>query len=244
MADNKKYYYMRLKENFFDDESMKLLEAMPDGYLYSNILLKMYLSSLKTEGRLMMNGIIPYSPEMIAAITRHQVGTVEKALEIFQTMGLIDVLDNGAIYMLNIQNFIGKSSTEADRIRDYQRKIAEEKNGKVEIYKKSTPEIEIETEIETEKDNIATFFSSCWSQYPRKLGKGKVSDKQKRKLFNEVGEEQMLRCIERYKDSCVGKDEQYIMYGSTFFNSGYVDFLDENVSVPTPKGGDSKWQTL
>lgn len=38
MADNKKYYYLKLKENFFDSDSMVLLESMQDGILYSNIL--------------------------------------------------------------------------------------------------------------------------------------------------------------------------------------------------------------
>ena len=72
------------------------------------------------------------------------------------------------------------------------------------------------------------FFEQCWKAYPRKKGKGSVSKSQKKKLFCDVGLDQMLRCIERYKQYVVGKDEQYIMYGSTFFNSGYVDYLDEN----------------
>lgn len=126
MADNKTYYYMRLKENFFDGNELAAIEAMPDGFLYSNILLKMYLKSLRDEGRLMI-GAIPYDAEMIAKITHHKVKTVKKALELFRQTELIEVLDNGAIYMLDIQNFIGKSTTEADRQRDYQRRIKEEK---------------------------------------------------------------------------------------------------------------------
>lgn len=43
----------------------------------------------------------------------------------------------------------------------------------------------------------------------------------------------MLRCIERYTEYTKGKDEQYTMYGSTFFNSGYVDYLDENCEQQT-----------
>lgn len=155
MADNKKYYYMRLKENFFDDDSLRLLEGMHDGYLYSNILLKMYLKSLKTDGRLMLNNVIPYSADMIAVITGHNVGTVEKALDMFQTLGLIEILDNGAIYMLNIQNFIGQSSTEADRKRQYDRKIADEKlncTNVGEISEKCIPEIEIDIETDIKKD--------------------------------------------------------------------------------------------
>lgn len=150
MADNKKYYYMRLKENFFDSSEISLLESMPDGYLYSNILLKLYLRSLRGEGRLAINNI-PYSPEMIATVTHHPVETVKKALDIFQKLGLIEILDSGVIYMLNIQEFIGESSTEADRIRAYRQRIAQEKD--VQMYDKRTPEIEIEKEKETERKN-------------------------------------------------------------------------------------------
>ena len=149
MADNKKYYYMRLKENFFDSSEISLLESMPDGYLYSNILLKLYLRSLRGEGRLAINNI-PYSPEMIATVTHHPVETVKKALDIFQKLGLIEILDSGVIYMLNIQEFIGESSTEADRIRAYRQRIAQEKD--VQMYDKRT-EIEIEKEKETERKN-------------------------------------------------------------------------------------------
>ena len=52
MSDNRKYYYLKLKENYFDDDSIVLLESTQDGVLYSNILLKLYLKSLKHGGRL------------------------------------------------------------------------------------------------------------------------------------------------------------------------------------------------
>ena len=167
MADNKKYYYLKLKDNFYDSEGMILLQNMPDGYLYSDILMKLYLRSLKNGGKLMINDTIPYSPQMMAAITRHQVGTVEKALQIFKKLELIDVLDSGAIYMLDIQNFIGESSTEADRQRMYYNKIKEEKtlinksenDGCKKPYKISTPEIEIEKEIEIELEIEKDIYS-------------------------------------------------------------------------------------
>ncbi len=126
MSQNKKYYWLKLKDNFFDTEDLVLLESMPEGIVYSNILLKLYLKSIKNEGKLMYKDRMPYNPIMLAQLVRHPVGVVEKALKIFQDMGLIDVLDSGAIYMLDIQNFIGKSSTEADRIRDYREKIKQE----------------------------------------------------------------------------------------------------------------------
>lgn len=126
MSTNKKYYWMKLKENFFDSEEIILMESMQDGFLYSNILLKMYLKSLKADGRLMLGERIPYDAKMIATITRHQVGTVEKALGIFKDLGLIEILDNRAIYMSDIQSIIGEGSSEADRKRIFRERIKEE----------------------------------------------------------------------------------------------------------------------
>ena len=127
MSDCKKYYYLKLKEDFYESEDMKLLQAQPDGYLYSDILLKLYLKSLKQGGRLMYRDIIPYTPDMIATITGHSVGVVEKAMRIFEQMEFVEILDNGAIYLMDIQNFIGQSSSEADRIRKYRSDIKAEK---------------------------------------------------------------------------------------------------------------------
>lgn len=138
---------------------MVLLESMPDGYIYSNILLKLYLRSLKHEGKLMFNDRIPFNSTMLATITRHSVGVVEKAVQIFRDLQLIDVLDNGAIYMSDIQSFIGKSSTEADRKREYRKKIEEAKRNLItgeqvsdKCPDKTTPELEIEIEKDIDID--------------------------------------------------------------------------------------------
>ena len=117
MSDNRKYYYLKLKENYFDDDSIVLLESMQDGVLYSNILLKLYLKSLKNGGRLQLDENIPYTAQMIATITRQQIGTVERALQIFLKLGLVELLDSGTYYMSNIELLIGRSSTEAERKR-------------------------------------------------------------------------------------------------------------------------------
>lgn len=156
MSDNKKYYYLRLKDNFFDSDELKILESMKDGYLYSNILLKLYLRSLKNDGKLVVNDRIPYNAEMLASVTGHQIGTVKQALSIFKDLGLIDVLENGAIYMLDIQNFIGRGSSEADRKREYRQRIESDRTNVLtnvrQISDKTPPEIEIELEIEKEKE--------------------------------------------------------------------------------------------
>ena len=71
-------------------------------------------------------------------------------------------------------------------------------------------------------------FERLWKAYPNKKGKGQVSDTQKKRLLA-IGEDRLVKAIDRYslelqKDA----DWRKAQYGSTFFNSGYVDYLDEN----------------
>ncbi|ELB05425.1 hypothetical protein OIG_04306 [Enterococcus faecium EnGen0028] len=185
MSDNKRYYYLKLKENFFDSDEMVLLESMPDGYIYSNILLKLYLRSLKHEGKLMFNDRIPFNSTMLATITRHSVGVVEKAVQIFRDLQLIDVLDNGAIYMSDIQSFIGKSSTEADRKREYRKKIEEAKRNLItggqvsdKCPDKTTPELEIEIEkdIDIDKEEKKGKYSNEHLRLAKKLQSNLTED--------------------------------------------------------------------
>ena len=153
MADNRKYYYLKLKENFFDSDSIVLLEDMKDGILYSNILLKLYLKSLKNGGKLQLDEHIPYTAQMIATLTRHQIGTVERALEIFRQLGLVEQLDSGAFYMTDIELMIGQSSTEAERKRAarLENKALYRPDKRRTLSDIRPPEIELELEKEIEK---------------------------------------------------------------------------------------------
>lgn len=193
MADNKKYYYIRLKENFFDSDEIKLLESIPnDGYKFSNILLKMYLKSLKYDGRLMFNERIPFNAEMLATVTGHSLGDVTRAIDMFKKFGLIEVLETGEIYMLDIQSFIGKTSTEADRKRRYRSEIDEKKSIGTNVRQnsdKSTPEIELEIEkeidIETDIKKEPTAYQKIVAVY-EKNGFGLVSPIVSEKINDEL----------------------------------------------------------
>lgn len=78
-------------------------------------------------------------------------------------------------------------------------------------------------------------FETLWKLYPNKKGKGQVSDSKKREIFN-VGFDEMSRAIQRYKrDLEKDADWRKPQNGSTFFNSGYVDYLDANYT-PNDEG--------
>lgn len=77
-------------------------------------------------------------------------------------------------------------------------------------------------------DDANAVFEILWKLYPCKKGKGQISDRAKMKIM-EVGIDEMSRAIERYKSE-LDKDSDWRkpQNGSTFFNSGYVDYLDDN----------------
>lgn len=90
-----------------------------------------------------------------------------------------------------------------------------------------------------------TLFDHLWSLYPKKRGKSSVSDKQKRRIL-EVGQENMEAAIRNYINEIEqnGTDMQYVKNGSTFFNSGYYDYLPDNFSpLPTRRSHDVRYQS-
>lgn len=203
-ADTRKYYYMRLKENFFESDEMVILESLPQGYLYSNILLKLYLKSLKNNGCLMFNDCIPYDAQMISTLLKQPIGIVRDALNTFQTLGLIDVLDNGTIYMSNIELFIGQSSNEGERKKAA--RLALLKSGGQMSDKRPT-EIDIEKEIDKELDIEKEIDKP---PTPKKEPKHKygeyqhvlLTDTDRERLVNDYGEDETHKAI-KYLDEYI-----------------------------------------
>ena len=83
-------------------------------------------------------------------------------------------------------------------------------------------------------------FERVWKLYPLKKGKGKISDAAKKRIAA-IDYNEMARAIERYKKYVDSVDYLHYQNGSTFFNSGYIDYLDANYTVAnTPKQSNQK----
>lgn len=230
MANKSSYYYLKIKENFFDTEDMKLLESMDNGYQYSNILMKMYLLSLKNGGKLMYKDKIPYNSKMLSTILNHNIDVLDKAINIFKELNLIEVMDTGAIFMIDIQNFIGKSSDEADRIRAFRSRIETEKKlenkNDVQMYNECTTNIanikDKDITITKDKDrNIyMSEFESLWEIYPNKKGKDVAIKKYLLARKQGATYEQIRQGLESYIHYCKinNLETQYIKHGSTWFS--------------------------
>jgi len=90
---------------------------------------------------------------------------------------------------------------------------------------KEKEKIQKENKTEHNTAEIEDFFESVWILYPKRAGKGSVSNKQKKILFD-IGYDEIKRCIERYLAD--QKNPDFYKHGSTFFNTGYIDYLDCN----------------
>ena len=84
-----------------------------------------------------------------------------------------------------------------------------------------------ETNNKAAKAQAELIFETLWKEYPEKKGKGRISDADKRKIAA-IGEEHMLRALQRYKQDVNSTDWKHWQNGSTWFHSGYIDYLDEN----------------
>lgn len=84
---------------------------------------------------------------------------------------------------------------------------------------------------ETPEETPEEFFERAWQYYPNKRGKGQVSEKSKERLMSH-GWDNVKRAIDRYLEDLKKDDWRQAQNGSTFFNSGYIDYLDENYEPP------------
>ena len=113
-------------------------------------------------------------------------------------------------------------------ISDGRNSISDGRNTQSRVEKSREENIyNVHSEEMHDTDSLEDFFEKVWKLYPIKKGKGQVSES-KKKTLQRIGLEELKRCIERFEDDMKDRDRKYWMHGSTFFNSGYVDYLDKN----------------
>lgn len=102
MADSKKYWYIQLNVNFFEDERIDWLCEQQNGYAYVVLYLKLCLKTANNNGiltRQIGDMIIPYNIDKIAETTHMNVDIVRVALELYKRIGLIYEADENCNFM-------------------------------------------------------------------------------------------------------------------------------------------------
>lgn len=134
----KKYYWMKLREDFFDDDAIEWLEEQPKGKEYALFYLKLCLKSLKTNGLLIRTVgsiLVPYDTKKLAEITKTDFDTALVAIELLKTIGLVEFLEGGEICLPRMEEMIGSETDKAAIMRKIrqQKKILESNNVTLEL---------------------------------------------------------------------------------------------------------------
>lgn len=124
-TENKRFYWIKLRENFFQQETIDWLMEQENGSAYIVLYLKMCLLTANTSGELIRtigDMTIPYEPKKISQKTGFDIDTVNVALSLFKHLGLIEETQEGIPVMPEVKNMVGSESESAARVRKYRKK--------------------------------------------------------------------------------------------------------------------------
>ena len=114
---DKKYYWLKLKRDFFKRHDIRIIEAMPNGKDYILFYLKLLCESVDHDGNLRFSEQIPYNEDMLATITNTNVDVVRSAIKVFTELQMMEILDDGTVFMREVQKMIGSETYWAERKR-------------------------------------------------------------------------------------------------------------------------------
>lgn len=188
MADSKKYYWLKLKRDFFKRHDIRIIEEMPNGKDYILFYLKLLLESIDHEGTLRFSDAIPYNEQMLSVVTNTSVDIVRSAMKIFTELNMMEILDDGTFYMSEVNKMIG-SETEWAKKKRVQR--AKEDNVP-QLSSKCPTELEKEKEEDIETDTEVDVVGNTDSRFELMggtLGRNVVllTDEQFNSLLDKLG---------------------------------------------------------
>lgn len=204
--------------------------------LFYHCLLHTNLEDKRYCGKEIKAGQFVSSIPRISAETGLTESQVRTALKKLKDTGYISTKSTNKYTIYTVNEYrkyidcgqVAETTTEENKVVENGTKMEQPVERKME----QTEEKAKETCEKPNKKAFIDCFERLWKQYPNKRGKGQVSDTKKKTLY-EIGEEKIERALKRYLDD-LSKDSSWRkpQNGSTFFNSGYVDYLDENYEKP------------
>ena len=164
MVSDKKYYWIKLKKDFFDLDTIDWLSSQKNGCEYIVLYQKLCLLTANSNGRMVQKigeMIIPYDAYKISRDTKFHIDTVVVALELFKKIGLILTEENGILIIPNVENMIGSESKWAEKKRVQRTKkednvqmlsSTQEDNVPLNIKDNVRQEKELDIELDIDKD--------------------------------------------------------------------------------------------
>jgi predicted phage replisome organizer len=102
-----KFYWLKLQRDFFKRSDIMVVENMPNGKEYVLFYLKLLLESISHSGELRFTDTIPYNEQMLATVTNTNIDIVRSAMKVFTELNMLEVVEDGTIYMSEVEKMIG-----------------------------------------------------------------------------------------------------------------------------------------
>ncbi len=222
-----KYYWLKLYKDFFKRHDIRIIEGMPNGKDYILFYLKLLVESVSHEGNLRFSDSVPYDEKMLSTLTDTNIDVVRSAVKIFSELNMMEVLDDGTIYMTEVEKMIGAESDahvrEQTRLRvaKYRERQKALRNATVtlnsnaEIRDKSIDNNRISNDILCQTQSVRRVVEE-WNTLSvfgiSQVAKIDSNSKRYKSLvarINQYGEEQVLKAIDniRYSDFLQGKHD-------------------------------------
>ena len=209
LADSKKYYWLKLKRDFFKRHDIRIIEEMPNGKDYILFYLKLLLESIDHEGTLRFSDAIPYNEQMLSVVTNTNIDIVRSAMKIFTELNMMEVMDDQTIYMTEVDKMIG-SETEWAKKKRVQR--AKEDNVP-KLSQKCPTEIELEKDLDKDLDLEVDVVEPCdtdnqFELQNGTLGRGVVllTPEQDEALLDKLGFDGYNHYVSKLADFIIEKD--------------------------------------
>lgn len=107
---DKRYFWLKLKRDFFKRGDIQIIEALPNGKDYILFYLKLLCESVDNNGQLRFSEQIPYNEQMLSTITNTNVDIVRSAIKIFTELGMMEILDDGTFFMNEVEKMLGSET--------------------------------------------------------------------------------------------------------------------------------------
>ena len=217
MAENK-FYWIKMKKDFFKRHDIRIVEAMPNGKDYILFYLKLLCESVDHDGALRFSEAIPYNVEMLSTITNTNVDVVRSAINIFSQLNMMTILDDGTYFMNEVNKMIGSAADNDNanrqrRFRERQKELALQNSydsvTKNNESKSIDIEIDKEKDIDINKKEILKEKISCTHKYGT-YGWIKLTDEQLEKLNKDFGKslvDKVISALDEYVQSNGNKNK-------------------------------------
>lgn len=114
---SRKFYWLKLKRDFFKRHDIRILAGMPDGSEIVLLYLKLLCEAVDHDGDLRFSETVPYDAKMLSCVTETPEEVISEALGIFQYLGLVSVLEDKTIHMNQIDSMLGYETEWAEKKR-------------------------------------------------------------------------------------------------------------------------------